>query len=60
MGIIKQANLTHLISNETRDITLLVPTNDVFEEQKEYYENLLSSSKSLEYFVKMHMVLSKW
>lgn len=60
LGIIKGANLTHLISNETRDVTLLVPTNDVFEEQKEYYEELSRSHGNLEPFIKMHMVLSEY
>lgn len=60
LGIIKGANMTHLISNGTRDVTLLVPTNDVFEEQREYYEELTRSNGNLEPFIKMHMVLSEY
>lgn len=60
LGILKRANLTQLISNDTRDVTLLVPTNDVFEEQREYYDELMNSNGNLEPFVKMHMVSSEW
>lgn len=56
-GMLKRANLTSLIGNDVRGITLLVPTNDVFEEQKEYYEELMSSNNNnLEIFVKMHII----
>lgn len=60
LGIIKRANLTHLTEDERGDITLLVPTNDVFEEQNDYYEAIMSANvQALEPFVKMHMVLSE-
>lgn len=58
LGIIKQGNLTHLINNTVNDLTLLVPTNDVFEEQKEYYEELMHPNTNKEAFLRMHMIAS--
>lgn len=58
MGILKRANLTHLVNDQVRDITVLVPTNDVFEEQKEFYEEIINSN--VEVFVKRHMILSEY
>lgn len=58
LNILKKSNLTHLVGNSTRDVTVLVPTNDVFEEQSDYYEEILSSQQEMESFVKTHIILS--
>lgn len=65
--LIEKANLSSLLENENRSLTVLVPKNDVFTEVKEYYEELVndSNSKKLETLIKSHIIdgkfiISRW
>lgn len=60
MKLLKRANLTHLVGDEARDLTVLVPTNDVFEEQRDFYQDLMESNHNLESFIKNHLIKSKF
>lgn len=58
LKLLKRSNLTHLVDDNARDLTVLVPTNDVFEEQSDFYQDLMESN--LESFVKNHLIKSKF
>lgn len=58
LNLLKRANLTNLI-NDAQDVTVLVPANDIFEEQAEFYNELIESKLDLELFLKAHIIMSK-
>lgn len=60
-NLIEKANLSSLLENDNRSLTILVPKNDVFTEVKEYYEELMndSNSKKLEGLIKSHIIDGK-
>lgn len=58
-NLIKAANMTNLFGQKNTDLLVLVPTNDVFQEQKEYYEEILSNPSLLNTLVKTHIVPGK-
>lgn len=60
--LIENANLTSLLENENRSLTVLVPKNDIFTEVKEYFEKLNSegNEKKLENLIKTHIIDGKW
>uniref|UniRef100_A0A6B2EGS4 Putative transforming growth factor-beta-induced protein ig-h3 isoform x2 n=1 Tax=Phlebotomus kandelakii TaxID=1109342 RepID=A0A6B2EGS4_9DIPT len=53
---VRAANLTSLLEDVEHDYTLMVPTNDVFREQKEWYEEKLTKPEEAEMIVKNHML----
>lgn len=56
LNLLREANLTEVIGG-TQEYTVLVPTDDVFAEQEEWYTNLLSEDKDkLERIVKSHIL----
>ncbi|XP_060646574.1 transforming growth factor-beta-induced protein ig-h3 isoform X1 [Drosophila nasuta] len=58
LELVRKANLTHLLANESDSFTLLVPKNDVFDELSESSESKAStqSQAELEAQVKTHIV----
>ncbi|KAH8417409.1 hypothetical protein KR222_010574, partial [Zaprionus bogoriensis] len=58
LELVRKANLTHLLANESDSFTLLVPKNDVFEEFSESGESKApaQSQAELEAQVKTHIV----
>lgn len=58
MSMIEKANLTSLLENQNRSLTVLVPKNDVFTEVKEYFDELAAekSSDKLENLIKTHVI----
>lgn len=54
--LIREANLTDLIADPEKDYTLLVPSDDVFAEQEDWYQQLLSDSDNLERIMKSHIL----
>ncbi|XP_062126522.1 transforming growth factor-beta-induced protein ig-h3 isoform X2 [Drosophila sulfurigaster albostrigata] len=58
LELVRKANLTHLLANESDSFTLLVPKNDVFDELSESNESKAStqSQAELEAQVKTHIV----
>ncbi|TDG46876.1 hypothetical protein AWZ03_006760 [Drosophila navojoa] len=57
LELVRKANLTHLLANESDSFTLLVPKNDVFEEFGESTESKPAQSQAeLEAQVKTHIV----
>lgn len=56
MHMIREANLTHLLANVTNSYTVLVPSDAVFEELREMYDNLLQNPHQLAQFVKLHIL----
>lgn len=61
VGLLETANLTTLLENKNRSLTILVPKNDVFTEVKEYFDELTTAGneKKLENIVKLHIVDGK-
>lgn len=57
--LIKVANMTGVLNNPEEDRTLLIPTNDVFAEQQEFFHTLLLNRDSAETFVATHILTSK-
>ncbi|KAH8307547.1 hypothetical protein KR044_001690, partial [Drosophila immigrans] len=58
LALVRKANLTHLLANESDSFTLLVPKNDVFDELSETSESKASTQNQaeLEAQVKSHIV----
>uniref|UniRef100_A0A7G3B0L3 Putative transforming growth factor-beta-induced protein ig-h3-like isoform x1 n=1 Tax=Lutzomyia longipalpis TaxID=7200 RepID=A0A7G3B0L3_LUTLO len=56
LDFIRAANLTSLLEDTEQDFTLMVPTNDVFREQREWYEEKLKKPEEAEMIVKNHML----
>lgn len=59
--LLENANLTSLLEDKNRSLTVLVPKNDVFTEVKEYFDELAAkgNEKKLENVVKMHIIDGK-
>lgn len=60
LGLIREANLTELIADAEMDYTLLVPTDDVFGEQEDWYHQLQQDSSQLERIIKSHILPGKY
>lgn len=56
LNLVREANLTDLIAEKGKEFTVLVPGNDVFAEQEEWYANLLADREKLERIVKSHIL----
>jgi len=56
LELIKLANLTNLLEDESSEYTLLVPKNDVLEETKDWLKTKLEKPNELEDMVKTHIV----
>ncbi|XP_055698928.1 transforming growth factor-beta-induced protein ig-h3 [Phlebotomus papatasi] len=56
LDFVKAANMTSLLEDTEKDYTLMVPTNDVFREQREWYEEKLKNPEQAEMIVKNHML----
>jgi len=56
--LLENANLTSLLEDKNRTLTVLVPKNDVFTEVKEYFDELAREEnyKKLEKIVKTHII----
>ncbi|GAB0094832.1 transforming growth factor-beta-induced protein ig-h3 [Sergentomyia squamirostris] len=53
---VRAANLTNLLEDVEHDYTIMVPTNEVFREQREWYEEKLAKPEEAELIVKNHML----
>lgn len=56
LNLVRKANLTDLLTEEGKEYTIMVPSDDVFAEQEEWYSNLLDDSEKLERIVKSHIL----
>lgn len=56
LKLIQEANLTDVIDSTEKDYTLLVPSNDVFAEQEEWFQQLLQDRNQLERIIKSHIL----
>lgn len=59
LELVREANLTDLFTeaeNQTQEYTLLVPSNEVFAEQEEWYQQLLENKVLLEQTIKSHIL----
>ncbi len=45
-----------MLDDANQNLTLLVPTNDIFRELKEFYDELLENRNQLERFVRLHVL----
>lgn len=61
VGLLETANLTSLLENRNRSLTILVPKDDVFTEVKAYFDELSTAGneKKLENIVKLHIIDGK-
>lgn len=59
--LLETANLTSLLEDTNRSLTVLVPKNDVFTEVKEYFDELTTkgNENKLENIIKMHIIDGK-
>lgn len=56
LRLIREANLTTLLEDESKGMTLLVPSNDLFKEVEEYLSELQDKEGQIEYLIKSHIV----
>lgn len=58
---LETANLTSMLDDKNRSLTVLVPKNDVFTEVKEYFDELSNDGnrKKLENIIKLHIIDGK-
>ncbi|XP_030373702.1 transforming growth factor-beta-induced protein ig-h3 isoform X2 [Scaptodrosophila lebanonensis] len=56
LELVRNANLTHLLANESESYTLLVPKNDVFDEFETNESKTAQSKDEVEALVKSHIV----
>lgn len=54
--LVQAANLTGLFETSEKEYTLLVPSDEVFAEQDEWYQKLLNDNEKLENIVKSHIL----
>lgn len=56
--LVKEANLTDLLSNANRSLTILIPKNDIFSEVKDYFDELRKDENKnlLEDVIKAHII----
>lgn len=59
LNLIREANLTDLLADSETDYTLLVPSDEVFAEQEEWYQKLLEDGEQLEKIIKSHILPGK-
>lgn len=59
LKLIQEANLTDLIMDAEKDFTLLVPSDEVFAEQEDWYQQLLENPDQLERIIKTHILPGK-
>ncbi|XP_059609251.1 transforming growth factor-beta-induced protein ig-h3 [Phlebotomus argentipes] len=53
---VRSTNLTSLLEDTEHDYTIMVPTNEVFRELREWYEEKMSKPEEAEMIVKNHML----
>ncbi|KAJ6635572.1 Transforming growth factor-beta-induced protein ig-h3, partial [Pseudolycoriella hygida] len=56
LRLIQKSNLTHMLDDVNQNLTMLVPTNDIFRELKEFYDELLENRNQLERFIRLHIL----
>lgn len=56
LRLIKKSNLTQMLEEANQNLTMLVPTNDIFTELREFYDELLENRNKLEHFVRLHIL----
>lgn len=56
LQLIKKSNLTQILDDANQNLTMLVPTNDIFRELREFYNELLENRNQLEHFVRLHVL----
>lgn len=58
VDLIKEANLTDLLSDTNRSLTILVPKNDIFTEMQEFFDELRTEQHrpKLERIIKSHII----
>lgn len=61
VDLIKEANLTDMLSNENSSLTLLVPKNDIFTELQDTFDELRKEPNRarLERLIKSHIIDGK-
>lgn len=59
LRLIQKSNLTAMLDDVNQNLTMLVPTNDIFRELKEFYDELLENRSQLERFVRLHIIDGK-
>lgn len=59
LKLVREANLTGLIEDSEKDHTLLVPTDEVFAEQDDWYQQLLQDSEKLRRTIESHILPGK-
>lgn len=58
VDLIKEANLTDLLSDTNRSLTILVPKNDIFTEVQEFFDELRAEDNlaKLERVIRSHII----
>lgn len=58
VDLIKEANLTDMLSDTNRSLTILVPKNDIFTEVQEFFDELRAEENraKLERIIKSHII----
>jgi len=56
LRLVKNTNLTQMLDDVEQNLTVLVPTNDIFRELKEFYDELLENPKQLDHFIRLHVL----
>lgn len=58
VDLIKEANLTDMLSDTNRSLTILVPKNDIFTEVQEFFDELRTEQNraKLERIIKSHII----
>lgn len=61
VDLIKEANLTDMLSDTNRSLTILVPKNDIFTEVQEFFDELRTEQNraKLERIIKSHIIDGK-
>lgn len=49
-----------MLEDANQNLTMLVPTNDIFTELREFYDELLENRNQLEHFVRLHVLDGKF
>lgn len=48
-----------MLDDVTQNLTLLVPSNDIFRELREFNDELLENRNQLEHFIRLHVLDGK-
>lgn len=59
LSFVKKANLTALLEDADQEYTVLVPSDEVFNEQTEWYETLLGNEAEVNKLVQTHILPGK-